>query len=252
MSRRGSRRGEARMSAEVVLAAAMPARHRRRLRARMAFGAYPPACVALPDCRLHLRRTHDYWLCPEGEHLWPHELDPELRLVRYRARAHVCNGCAVKHRCTDSDRAERSSVRSTPGPTPRPAASTARSRSCSSAERADPPRRARPPPSVAELGLCRDARCCRLRGPLASPRPARTPRGLPRRRRRGRWGWAARHAARAGDAPTRTGAGPSKQCVELHDQDQVRPRCGIRVSSRRFDHDGYTIRAESPVTGRRA
>jgi hypothetical protein len=43
-------------------------------------------------------------VCPEGESLWPHELDEERRLVRYRARAHVCNACAFKHRCTDSDR----------------------------------------------------------------------------------------------------------------------------------------------------
>ena len=48
--------------------------------------------------------THDYWLCPEGEQLWPHEFERERRLVRYRARAHVCNACHIKHRCTDSDR----------------------------------------------------------------------------------------------------------------------------------------------------
>jgi hypothetical protein len=46
----------------------------------------------------------DVWVCPEGEHLWPHELDHERRLVRYRARAHVCNRCPLKERCTDSDR----------------------------------------------------------------------------------------------------------------------------------------------------
>ena len=28
---------------------------------------------------------HDHWRCPEGEHLWPHEFDAELRLGRYRA-----------------------------------------------------------------------------------------------------------------------------------------------------------------------
>lgn len=50
------------------------------------------------------RSEHDVWVCPEGEHLWPHEFDQERRLVRYRARAHVCNGCPVKERCTDSDR----------------------------------------------------------------------------------------------------------------------------------------------------
>jgi Transposase DDE domain len=47
--------------------------------------------------------THDHWLCPEGEQLWPQELDRERRLVRYRARAHVCNACPSKERCTDSD-----------------------------------------------------------------------------------------------------------------------------------------------------
>jgi hypothetical protein len=49
------------------------------------------------------RAEEDVWLCPEGEHLWPHELDHERRLVRYRARAHVCNRCPIKERCTDSD-----------------------------------------------------------------------------------------------------------------------------------------------------
>jgi hypothetical protein len=46
---------------------------------------------------------HDAWRCPEGEHLWPREFDHERRLVRYRARAHVCNGCRIKQDCTDSD-----------------------------------------------------------------------------------------------------------------------------------------------------
>jgi Transposase DDE domain len=45
----------------------------------------------------------DVWVCPEGEHLWAHELDHERRLVRYRARAQVCNRCPVKDLCTDSD-----------------------------------------------------------------------------------------------------------------------------------------------------
>lgn len=48
-------------------------------------------------------RAQDHWLCPEGEQLWPHEFDRELRIVRYRARAAVCNACPSKHRCTDSD-----------------------------------------------------------------------------------------------------------------------------------------------------
>ena len=64
--------------------------HRRSLRFRTAGFAY--------DDR------HDHWVCPEGEHLWPHEFDHERRLVRYRAKAHVCNGCPAKSACTDSDR----------------------------------------------------------------------------------------------------------------------------------------------------
>ena len=64
--------------------------HRRALRFRTAGFAYDEA--------------HDNWVCPEGEQLWPHEFDRERRLVRYRARAHVCNACPAKARCTDSDR----------------------------------------------------------------------------------------------------------------------------------------------------
>ena len=63
--------------------------HRRALRFRTAGFVYDA--------------DHDHWRCPEGEHLWPHHFDRELRLVRYRARAHVCNACAVKEGCTDSD-----------------------------------------------------------------------------------------------------------------------------------------------------
>ena len=46
---------------------------------------------------------HDHWVCPEGQHLWPHEFDHERRLLRYRAKAHVCNACPRKAACTDSD-----------------------------------------------------------------------------------------------------------------------------------------------------
>ena len=63
--------------------------HRRSLRYRTAGFEY--------------REEHDVWICPEGEHLWPHEFDHDRRLVRYRARAHVCNGCPLKEQCTDSD-----------------------------------------------------------------------------------------------------------------------------------------------------
>jgi hypothetical protein len=47
--------------------------------------------------------VHDHWVCPEGQHLWPHAFDHERRLVRYRAKAHICNGCPRKEACTDSD-----------------------------------------------------------------------------------------------------------------------------------------------------
>ena len=64
--------------------------HRRALRHRTAGFTYDA--------------VHDHWRCPEGEHLWPHEFDHERRLVRYRAKAHICNGCPRKPDCTDSDR----------------------------------------------------------------------------------------------------------------------------------------------------
>ena len=64
--------------------------HRRSLRYRTAGFAYDG--------------QHDHWVCPEGQHLWPHEFDHERRLVRYRAKAHICNGCPRKEACTDSDR----------------------------------------------------------------------------------------------------------------------------------------------------
>ena len=63
--------------------------HRRALRFRTAGFTY--------------NADHDHWVCPEGEQLWPHELDRELRLVRYRARPIVCNACPAKARCTDSN-----------------------------------------------------------------------------------------------------------------------------------------------------
>jgi hypothetical protein len=64
--------------------------HRRSLRYRTAGFTY--------------HEQHDHWECPEGQHLWPHEFDHERRLVRYRAKAHICNGCPSKAACTDSDR----------------------------------------------------------------------------------------------------------------------------------------------------
>jgi hypothetical protein len=51
----------------------------------------------------HFHAHLDAWECPEGEHLHLRELDHERRVARYRARAHVCNACAAKPACTDSD-----------------------------------------------------------------------------------------------------------------------------------------------------
>jgi len=63
--------------------------HRRSLRYRTAGFEY--------------RQHEDAWVCPEGEHLWPHEVDHKRRIVRYRAKAHICNACPLKEHCTDSD-----------------------------------------------------------------------------------------------------------------------------------------------------
>jgi hypothetical protein len=46
----------------------------------------------------------DAWICPEGEHLHRVETDERARLVRYRAKAHLCNACPTKGDCTDSER----------------------------------------------------------------------------------------------------------------------------------------------------
>lgn len=45
----------------------------------------------------------DAWECPEGERLHRIETDVQERLVRYRARAQVCNSCPRKGDCTDSN-----------------------------------------------------------------------------------------------------------------------------------------------------
>ena len=77
------------LAAAAVLELLSAHTHRRSLRYRTAGFDYD--------------EQHDHWRCPEGQHLWPHELDHERRLVRYRAKAHVCNGCPRKDACTDSD-----------------------------------------------------------------------------------------------------------------------------------------------------
>jgi len=51
-------------------------------------------------------KHHDYWVCQQGEQLWPAEFDREKRLVRYRAKSNACRTCAVKHLCTDADQRE--------------------------------------------------------------------------------------------------------------------------------------------------
>jgi hypothetical protein len=49
------------------------------------------------------RHDLDVWECPEGEYLRRLHLDAGRRIVRYRARADVCNACPAKEQCTDSD-----------------------------------------------------------------------------------------------------------------------------------------------------
>ena len=48
-------------------------------------------------------RQHDVWECPTGQQLKPLAADYGQRLVRYRAPAHICNACSIKHLCTESD-----------------------------------------------------------------------------------------------------------------------------------------------------
>lgn len=45
---------------------------------------------------------HDVWTCSQDAMLWPMEYDVEHHLVRYRAKASVCNSCQVKSSCTSS------------------------------------------------------------------------------------------------------------------------------------------------------
>jgi DDE family transposase len=47
-------------------------------------------------------REPDYWECPTGQRLYRLETDYRERLVRYRAPAQVCSGCALRAQCTDS------------------------------------------------------------------------------------------------------------------------------------------------------
>lgn len=58
--------------------------------------------------RFHQREDH--WECPHGARLERAENDNELRVIRYRAPAHTCNGCPIKSLCTDSDTGRELSV----------------------------------------------------------------------------------------------------------------------------------------------
>ena len=49
------------------------------------------------------RYHHDFWECPAGQQLKPIATDYAPRLVRYRAPAHICNACSIKHLCTESE-----------------------------------------------------------------------------------------------------------------------------------------------------
>ncbi len=54
----------------------------------------------------------DVWECPCGHHLHRHYADPVRRATRYRAPAQVCNACARKGDCTDSERGREIAVSS--------------------------------------------------------------------------------------------------------------------------------------------
>jgi hypothetical protein len=48
------------------------------------------------------RPDQDVWICPRNEPLWPAEVDRQHRVLRYRARATVCNACPDKAGCTST------------------------------------------------------------------------------------------------------------------------------------------------------
>ncbi|HMI30501.1 MAG TPA: hypothetical protein VK527_02095 [Candidatus Limnocylindrales bacterium] len=43
------------------------------------------------------------WQCSEGTLLWHQETDAVARVVRFHAKAEICNACSLKSVCTDSD-----------------------------------------------------------------------------------------------------------------------------------------------------
>lgn len=47
--------------------------------------------------------SHDAWLCPEDQWLWPTAYDRDNRVMRYRGKPDICNTCPIKDTCTVSD-----------------------------------------------------------------------------------------------------------------------------------------------------
>ena len=62
------------------------------------------------------RHHLDVWECTQGQQLWPKEVDHELRVIRYRAKAPVCNACPIKSECTDADDGRELTVALDPWP----------------------------------------------------------------------------------------------------------------------------------------
>jgi len=46
---------------------------------------------------------HNVWECPAGQYLKLWAFDSHRRIAQYRAEAKVCNSCALKRNCTDSE-----------------------------------------------------------------------------------------------------------------------------------------------------
>ena len=102
--RRG-RCGEGDMSAETLLAGAYSLALlalRRRCSSGCRRTPTGARCVTAPPDS-STKRTMTSGSAPRASTSGRHEFDHERRLVRYRARAHVCNRCPLKERCTDSD-----------------------------------------------------------------------------------------------------------------------------------------------------
>ena len=72
--------------------------------ARVALGAHAPALAALPHRRLHLRRRRTITgNAPRASTCGRTSSTTSGASMRYRAKAHICNGCPRKGACTDSD-----------------------------------------------------------------------------------------------------------------------------------------------------